>query len=225
MFEYCLMKSAEAVASLQHRISEMQPLGLDDRALPTAAGLRPLFPGGALRRGATYAVHGSRQLAFALLAEPSAAGSWCGIIGCDTVGAEAAAALGVALDRCAIVPHPGEFAVGVAGSLAEVVSVVLLAAPPGGRGVRSGDTERIAAKLREHGSALVVLGDWPRTESVLRVTDSQWRGLGAGHGMLSERELTVESHDRRGVRRHTVRFGAGAAQAPERSGAPRLMPL
>ncbi|WP_449279736.1 hypothetical protein [Leucobacter sp. GX0328] len=220
------MNSAGTVASLQQRISEMQPLELDDRALPTAAGLRPLLPGGALRRGSSYAVKGSRQLALALLAEPSAAGSWCGIIGCDTLGAEAAASLGVALDRCAVVPRPGEFAVGIAGSLAEVVTVVLLAAPRGTRSrVSGGDAERIAARLREHGSALVVLGDWPRTESVLRVTSSRWHGLGAGSGLLGGRDLTVESHDRRGVRQHTVRFGDGPVQQVPRTAPPVLVPL
>lgn len=220
------MNSVGTVASLQHHISEMQPLRLDERALPTANALRPLLPGGALRRGCSYVIHGSRQLAYSLLAEPSSAGSWCGIIGCDTFGAEAAAETGIALDRCALIPHPGKFSIGIAGSLAEVVTVVLLTMPRTGRhDVRTGDVERIAARLRDHGSTLVVLGDWPRAESVLRVTASRWHGLGAGHGMLDSRELSVESRDRRGVRQHTVRFTSSGVHSPTPSEPPRLVAL
>lgn len=221
MFEYCSMNPLATVDALQQRISEMQPLRLDERALPTAAGLRPLLPGGALRRGGSYAVHGSWQLALAFLAEASAAGSWCGVIGCETLGAEAAAGLGVALDRCAVIPRPGPHAVGLAGSLAEVLTVVLLV--PHGR-VRPGDAERVSARLREHGSALVAVGDWPRTDAELRVTASRWHGLGRGGGVLSSRELSVETRDRRGVRRHAVRFEDGRVVDPERAEVHRLAP-
>ncbi|RGE21547.1 hypothetical protein [Leucobacter sp. wl10] len=215
------MNSAATVHSLQQRIAEMQPLRLDDRALPIAPGLRPLLPGGALRRGASYAVLGSQQLALALLAEASSAGSWCGVIGCPAFGAEAAAALGIALDRCVLVPRPGADALGIAGSLSEVLAVVLLR-PRSHAG--PGEVERISARLREHGSALVAVGDWPRSESTLRVTASRWRGLGEGHGLLEGRELTVQSQDRRGTRRHTVRFAGGAVADPAVPEVRRLVP-
>lgn len=221
MFEYCCMNSVATVRSLQQRITEMQPLRLDDRALPTASGLRPLLPGGALRKGASYAVHGSTQLALALLAEVSSAGSWCGVIGCPAFGAEAAAALGVALDRCVLVPCPGTDALGIAGALSEVLTVVLLRPP---QRMRAGEVERISARLREHGSALVAVGDWPRPESTMRVTGSRWRGLGEGHGLLEERELTVQTQDRRGTARHTVRFAGGAVADPAVPGVRRLVP-
>ncbi|WP_181158506.1 hypothetical protein [Leucobacter massiliensis] len=200
------MSSAATVRSLQQRIAEMQPLRLDDRALPTAPGLRPLFPDGALRRGASYAVQGSQQLALALLADASAAGSWCGVIGCPAFGAEAAAELGLALDRCVLIPHPGEDALGIAGALSEVLTVVALHAPAQ---PRPGEAERISARLREHGSTLVALGSWPRAESTLHVVSSRWHGLGRGRGMLEDRELTVQSRDRLGTREHVVRFAGG----------------
>ncbi|QAB17590.1 hypothetical protein Leucomu_06330 [Leucobacter muris] len=215
------MNSVATVRSLQQRITEMQPLRLDDRALPTASGLRPLLPGGSLRKGASYAVHGSTQLALALLAEVSSAGSWCGVIGCPAFGAEAAAALGVALDRCVLVPCPGPDALGIAGALSEVLTVVLLRPP---QRVGPGEVERISARLREHGSALVAVGDWPRPESTMRVTGSRWRGLGEGHGLLEERELTVQTQDRRGTARHTVRFAGGAVADPAVPGVRRLVP-
>lgn len=211
MFEYGSMNSSATVRSLQQRITQMQPLRLDDRALPTAPELRPLLPGGALRKGASYTVQGSQQLALALLTAASAAGVWCGVIGVPDFGAEAAAALGIALDRCVLIPDPGAEAIGLTGALSEVLTVVLLRLPTR---PRSGDTERIAARLREHGSALVVTGDWPHPESALRVTGSRWSGLGHGHGALSGRELSVQSHDRRGITEHRVHFADGALVAP-----------
>lgn len=216
MFEYGCMLQTAALASrdaLQRRIAEMQPPPTG-RVLPTAPGLAPLLPGGALRPGASYAVRGSWQLALAFLAEASTAGSWCGVIGCDAFGAEAAASLGVALDRCMLVPEPGPHALGVAGALAEVLDIVVLAGSGVAAGMRPGDSERIAAKLRDHGSALVVVGDWPRVETALTVTGTRWRGLGEGHGLIEACDLTVQSRDRRGERLHTVRFSRGRLVDP-----------
>lgn len=219
------MNSASAISSLRHRISQMQSLELDERALPTAAALRPLLPGGTLRGGASYSVVGSQQLALSLLAAASASGAWCGVVGDDAFGAEAAADLGIALDRCVFVPNPGQHAVGIAGSLAEVLTIVVLMLPSSSHTrVPPGEAERIAARLREHGSALVVLGDWPRTESALRVTASRWSGLGHGSGILTSRELSVESHDRRGIHRHTIRFSDGALAEPAQATVHRLVP-
>ncbi|GAA1604512.1 hypothetical protein [Leucobacter chromiireducens] len=201
------MNSTATVHSLQQRISEMQPLRLDERALPTSAGLRSLLPGGALRAGASYTVRGSQQLALAFLAAASAAGAWCGVIGLPAFGAEAAAALGIALDRCIVIPEPGAEAIGLAGALSEALTVVLVHTPAR---PRAGDAERIAARMREHGSALVVSGDWPNPESALSVTASRWSGLGHGAGILATRELAVQSQDRRGIRQHRVRFADGA---------------
>lgn len=206
MFEYCSMVQASTLRSLQQRITEMQPLRLGERGLPTLPGLRPLLPGGALRQGASYSVHGSLQLGLAMLAAASASGSWCGVIGVPEFGAEAAAQLGIALDRCVLIPDPGEDGLGLTGLLSEILTVVLLSPS---RTPRPGDAERISARLRDHGSALVALGDWPRPESTLRVTGSSWDGLTHGQGLLDERALEIRSEDRRGVRHHTVRFSGG----------------
>lgn len=203
------MHQAATVRELQQRISEMQPLRLDERALPTPPELRRLLPGGALRRGAVTAVEGSLQLALALLAAVSASGSWCGAIGLPGLGLEAAADLGIALDRFVLVPDPGPHALGIAGTLSEVLTAVLLSPP---RGMRPGEGARIAARLREHGTALIVLGPWPGAEGSLRVSGSRWIGLGRGHGMLDAHELTVRTSDRRGPLEHVVRFAGGRLQ-------------
>lgn len=210
------------VHTLQQRITEMQPLRLDDRALPTAPGLRPLLPGGSLQKGASYSVQGSQQLALSFLAEASTSGAWCGVIGCPTFGAEAATTLGIALDRCVLIPHPGDDAFSLSGVLSEVLTVVLLCPPTR---PKLGDVERISARLREHGAALIATGVWPRSESTLRVTASRWHGLGAGYGILNDREIAVQSEDRRGTKLHTVQFMGGTvastAPAPIRKLVPR----
>lgn len=210
MFEHISMNQLATVRSLQQRITEMQPLRLDDRALPTAAELRDLLPGGALRRGTITTVQGSLQLGLALLAAVSASGSWCGVIGVPELGMEAAAELGLALERLVLVPEPGPHALSIAGTLSEVLSVVLLRA---GGAARPGDAARLAVRLRDHGTALVVLGPWPGAEGSLQVTGSRWAGLGYGHGMLDVHDLTVQSNDRRGSLRHRVRFSRGRLQA------------
>lgn len=206
MFEYTFMSHAATVRSLQQRIAEMQPLRLDERALPTPAELRALLPGGALRAGAPTTVQGSLQLALALVSAVSASGAWCGAIGLPELGVEAAAQLGLALDRFVLVPEPGCHALGITAALGEVLTAVILR-PPGR--VAPAEAARLAAKLRDRGTALVSLGPWPGAESRLRVTASRWSGLGTGHGLLDTRELSVRSDDRRGELQHTIRFADG----------------
>ncbi|MBO1901164.1 hypothetical protein J4H92_04275 [Leucobacter weissii] len=208
------MGTGATITALRRRIAEMQPTRLDERALPTERGLAPLLPGGALRRGASYSVRGSHTLALALLAEASASGLWCALIGYPDFGAEAAAGLGLALDRCVLVPQPGDHGVGLAGLLSEAFTIVAL--QHSGR-VSPGEGERVSARLREHGSALVVTGEWPRAESTLHVTASSWSGLGQGTGILEARQLTVRSQDRRGTGHHTVRLVGGALREPART--------
>lgn len=221
MFEYGHMSFASPLPSLQQRINEMQSLRLDERALPTAPALAPLLPGGALRAGAMYSVQGSWQLALAFLSAASQSGSWCGVLGCADFGAEAAVRVGIALDRCVLVPSPGRHTLSLAGTLSETLTVV---AARFDDQVSHSDIERLAARLREHGSTLVVVGDWARSESRLTVTSSQWAGLGAGHGMLSDRELTVQSEDRRGTRQHRVRLARGGLVVSDHDAADRARP-
>ncbi|MHA3684611.1 hypothetical protein ACXR2W_10180 [Leucobacter sp. HY1908] len=201
------------VQSLQQRISQMQPARMPERSLPTHPGLRPLLPGGAIKAGAAYTVHGSWQLALAFLTEASASGAWCGVIGCPSFGAESAAALGVALDRCILIPQPGPDAHALAGALSEVLTITLLhTATP----TTTGSVERIAARLREHGSALIVTGAWPGAAATLDVTGSRWEGIERGFGRLHTRALTVTASSNRGPsKRHTLRFTAGALSPSE----------
>lgn len=214
------MHSSSTLRTLQQRITQMQPLRLDEHTLPTPPELRALFPGGALRKGASYSIQGSKQLALSTLTAASASGAWCGIIGYPTLGAEAAATLGIALERCILIPEPGTDGLGLCSALSEVLTVVLLCTtgPP-----RQSDVGRISARLREHGAALIVTNDWPHAESTLRVTASRWRGLGEGHGVLEDQEITVLAQDRRGTTTHTVRYARGTLVDPNLAQLHRLV--
>ena len=198
----------EAVTSRLERVRELQARVRrieETQAVETHAvlpALAPLFPAGGMRAGAAYSVEDSVAIALALMAGPSVAGSWCAVVGIPQFGAEAAAALGVSLDRTVLVPDPGEHWIAVVSALVDVLPIVVLQAP--GR-VAAGDAERMSARTRRSGSTLVALGAWPRSEARLSVTDSQWQGPGSGNGHLVARRVAVEATLRTG-RTHTARL-------------------
>src|SRR5687768_2905199 len=154
-------RSAAVLEQLAERVRPVTLSG--DQALPVVPALAPLLPDG-LRRGTTVAVGGpagATSLALAVCAGPSEAGSWAAVVGMPSLGLVAAAEAGIALERLLVVDHPpaGSWATVVA-ALAEAVDVVL-AAPAS---VRQGDARRLAARLRERGSVLVLTGPstaWP----------------------------------------------------------------
>jgi hypothetical protein len=181
-----------------------------ERVLPVAEPLVPLLPGGLVRgtsvqvAGATDGL-GSTSLALALLAGPSAAGSWAATVGVPGLGLAAAAGFGVDLGRLVLVAPPpaGEWATVVA-TLLDAFEVVVARPPAPGR-VRPAEARRLAARARERGSVLVRLGPgapWPDAADVtLTVVATTWEGLGLGHGHLRARRATVESAGRRGFDR------------------------
>lgn len=188
----------QTVRELQDRIRGMQRTRLDSRELPTHPALADLVPGGALAAGRGYAVAESTSLALALAQGPSAAGSWCAVVGLPDLGVGAVAALGLDLDRCVLVPHPGEQWPTVVSALIDVVGMLVVRAParaahPRAPRVGEATASRIASRLRQREATLVSVGDWPGAEARLRITESEWSGLGAGFGHLSARMVTVAS--------------------------------
>ncbi|MGW3809518.1 hypothetical protein ACWD50_22970, partial [Micromonospora sp. NPDC005113] len=119
-----MVVGSAALADLVRPASAPDPVGGGHRVLPVAPELTGLLPNRGLRRGSTIAVavgqprrSGDTSLVLALLAEASRAGSWCAVVGVPTFGAGAAAELGIALDRLALVPNPGpEWATVASGS-------------------------------------------------------------------------------------------------------------
>jgi len=182
---------------LQDRIRSMQATRLDERALPMLPAVAGLIPGG-LRQGSVYSITGSTTLAMALIAAPSAQGAWCGVLGLPDFGTEAAAHWGIDLDRLVLVADPGRRWMTVAAAMTDVLSVVVAHSP---ERTSPADASRLAARLRQRGSTLIVLGDWPGADARLRVVGSGWSGLGHGYGHLTHRLLEVQADSRVGVHR------------------------
>ena len=188
-----------------------------DRALPLAAALAPLFPTGGLQRGATVSVGagpggapGATSLALALLSAPSAGGSWCAVVGVPELGFVAADQLGADLGHLVLVPTAGQKWPVVVGALLEGLDLVVLrlAAEP-----RPAAARRLAARAREQGAVLVVMGAaWPGVDVRLQVVATRWRGLQCGHGYLWGREMEVVASGRGAAsreRRVQLSLGAG----------------
>lgn len=164
--------------------------------------LADLLDGG-LKPGAAYSLGTSGALLLSLLAGPSGDGHWCGVVGIPEFGAEAAGHAGVVLSRVALVPDPGEDWLAVTAALVEALPVV--AVRPRGR-VREGDAARLASRLRDRGSVLLVHGEWPRAEALLGIGDARWAGIGDGYGHLAGREVTVTVSSRRSGMPQHARF-------------------
>lgn len=184
-----------------------------ERLLPVVDALRPLLPGGGLRRGATVAVSGSTAVLLALLAGPSAAGSWCAAVALPWLGAVAAAELGVVLDRLALVPDAGREWAAIVGALIDGFDVVAVGVP--GR-LRGADARRLAARARERGAVLIPFGDgWTGADVTVRAGPSRWVGLAEGHGYLEARyvPLAVEGRGAAARPRHGRIWLPGPAEA------------
>ncbi|MEO8094221.1 MAG: hypothetical protein ABI632_04715 [Pseudolysinimonas sp.] len=185
----------DVVRELQARIRRMQRNKLDTRELPTNPALVDLLPGGALAAGSAYSVVGSTSLALGMLQGPSAAGAWCAVVGMPDLGVEAAAGLGIDLDRLVLVPHPGDQWLSVVSALVDVVSVLLVRPPlvDGRVRITDGAASKLSSRLRQREAVLIGFGDWPGADARLTVTASSWAGLGSGFGHLTGRQVTVST--------------------------------
>lgn len=175
---------AEAlVDDLRARIGELQgrPSVLDLATHPALSGLLSLQPGG------SYAVD-STSLALLLMAGPSGDGAWSAIVGTDRVGLEAAAELGVDLDRTVWVPDAGADPASVLGALVDAVGVVMVDRVT----LPQREVARLRARLHRRQAVLIAVGDWPRVDVRLRLRDAVWTGPQSGHGHLLSRQATIE---------------------------------
>ena len=186
------------IAELQQRIRSMQATKLDERLIPTHPAIAGLLPGGGLKQGSVYSLETSATLLMALLAAPSQAGAWCGIVGMPEFGVEAAASFGIDLERLVLVPHPGDQWLAVTAAMADVMTVVVTKPPMASNKAPAseGNVARLAARLRQRGSTLIVTGAaaksaWSQSEALLSLSESEWSGIGTGDGHLSSRQVTV----------------------------------
>jgi hypothetical protein len=124
----------------------------------------------------------------ALMAGPSRAGAWSAIVGAADFGFEAAAELGVDLERTIVVPDPGEQWLSVVAGLIDVTTVVMVRPPAR---VTEHQAARLTSRLRQRDAVLIAWGEWPRSDARLTVQASSWHGLGHGYGHLVSRRATV----------------------------------
>lgn len=183
-----------------------------DRTLELDPVVADLLPEGGLRRGSVVALSGtgSTSLLLALLAGPLARGSWGVVVGIPSLGAEAAAGLGVRLDRLALVPNPGKAWLEVTAALLGGFDLVGLGLS---KRCRPGDARRLAARARERGAVLVIAPVspletakpsqlWPEAvELAVSLKSPSWEGLGRGHGYLQRRHVEAVVDGRRAASR------------------------
>jgi hypothetical protein len=193
-------RDEDARARLEAVARQAAPITLArERSIVVPGELGTVIPGAALQRGTTLTVagtagSGATSLAFELAAATTATGEWAAAVDLhSTLGGEAAAATGVALERFAVVRRvsPDRWATVVA-ALLEGVTLVIAEIP---RHVRVGDARRLVARARERGSILVAVetgARWP-VDAVLRLhaTGGAWHGLVPGAGLLTGRARSV----------------------------------
>ena len=207
--------AADEIRRLRERMQRMSD-GVPRRALDSHPALAGVLQ---LRAGGTYEVD-STLLALALMAGPSAAGGWSAVLGMPDLGVEAAAELGVVLERTILVPDPGTLWLEVTAALVDVVQVVVVR-PPARVSEHAAST--LSARLRTRGSVLVACGPWPRSEARLTVERSALVRRRRGHrspalappgGHGAARRRARQAHPAvvpgSGRRRTTWRAGPGA---------------
>jgi hypothetical protein len=145
--------TATELHELQGRIKRMQGTRLDTRSLPTAPELSRLLPGGALQAGGSYSVLGSTALAMSLMAGPSAAGTWCAVIGLPAFGIEAAASSGIDLERLVLVPRPGPDWLTVTAAMAASPGCSSRLPPGGSHRATRHDSPPGSVNARRHSSS------------------------------------------------------------------------
>ncbi|POH67364.1 hypothetical protein C3B61_05380 [Cryobacterium zongtaii] len=212
--------AAERVSELQARIHGMQRDRWDAGGRPVSGVLAGLLPDGILRTGVVYTVDNSTSLIMAVLAAATVDGGWGAVVGLPDFGAEAAIGFGIDLERIVLVPSPADQWLAVTAALVDVLPVVVVHPQ---RAVGDAEAARLAARLRQSGCTLIVAGTWPQGEAALRVTDTRWDGLGAGHGYLAGRDVTVHVSGRNGSgRRRSTLVHLPEVATPGEAAGPRL---
>ncbi|WP_157874156.1 hypothetical protein [Psychromicrobium lacuslunae] len=209
------MPSGEAIQQLQSQIHQAQGSRLETRSLPTHPDLRPLLPAGTLQAGSSYAVQNSTSIAIAMLAGPSSAGLWCGVVGVPDFNVEAAAEFGIDLAHLVLIPHPGENWLAVTAALVDITAAVLINPPAQ---PSAGQMARLSARLRQREAVLISQAPWSTAEAELRAAGNSWQGLDQGHGQLNGRSITVaaawRSRKNRAEKRAELRLPGSMPQLP-----------
>ncbi len=159
-----------------------------------------MLPDAGLVRGRVVGCTGpaAMSLALALTARATTTGSWLAVVGVPMLGVEAAAELGVPLERLVRVDsdgRPANWAERV-GAAADGFDLVLTCPPPGAeRAVR-----KVRQRLQARGVVLLAVGPTsPGISCDLEFTTTavDWAGVGDGYGALYGRRAMVRAGGRR----------------------------
>lgn len=144
-------------AELAERLAQHQ--GSQYGSLPVGSALSALFPSGGLERGQIYGCRGdaSLSLLYALIARATQVGSWVATVNLFSLGLMSAREHGVALQRLLCVDAGTQAATWtqVLGACVDGLDVVVAHAPK----CSLYDARRIEARLKAHGSVLIIVGD------------------------------------------------------------------
>ena len=197
LFDSDGMALVSATAAESLRALPLTGWPVAEPVLPMRPELASVLPDGGLRPGSTVSVIGSTSLLLCLASEVSAAGGWVAAVGFDTVGAVAAAEIGIDLERFVVIGEPGAQWASVAAVLLDAADLMLLKPPPR---PNSADLRRLTARARERKAVLLCAGEWQGADLRLVVGSNRWDGLGVGHGHLSTHELEITVEGRRSPR-------------------------
>ena len=192
------LPSSVAPPSLQELAERIRPALLARQAVvPVVEPLAQLVPDGGLIRGSTVTIGGvgATSLALQLSTAASQSGSWVVVVGLNDLAPVAVLEANLDAERIAFI-DPGNSGrhVDVLAALIGAVDVIVLDAR---LSLRPSDGRRLASRLRERGSILIVVSPGGAVNSSLSVDlsltvgDAQWEGLGRGHGHLRSRHVRV----------------------------------
>lgn len=205
------LSSSLAPPSLQELAERIRPVVLARQAaIAVAEPLERLLPDAGLIRGSTVTIGGvgATSLALQLVATASQSGSWVVVVGLSDLAPAAVLEAELDADRVAFIDPGGSGRqVDVLAALIGAVDVIVLDAR---LYLRPAESRRLASRLRERGSLLVVVSPGTVVNSSFSadvsftVSDAQWEGLGCGHGHLRSRRVRV-GVDGRGRASRTAR--------------------
>ncbi len=208
-----------------------------ERVLPVAEPLQTLFPEHGLVRGRVVSCRGAAAMTIACSTMSAAmtAGAWTAVVDVPTFGPDAAAELGVPLERVvridtvdpATTPSDDRRLadwIDVMGAAIDGFDLVVAAVPQIRGEWRPAAVRKLAARIRQRGAVVLTIGDAGvlATDHVLDTTRTVWSGLGDGHGHLRCRSVEIEATGRRlpGPRRTTLEFADGGRGIVVRSNQP-----
>lgn len=215
---------SEVLAQLGERVA---PITLArERTLPVVESLHGVFPDQGLVRGRVLSCRGAAasSVAFSVASAALMEGAWMAVVDVDTFGADAAAELGVPLERVVRVDSAsgGSSSVSlssssvpssalsperqaaewidVMGAAVDGFDIVMTRVPASLRNERRpAAVRKLGSRVQQRGAVVLVLGDAGALGSDITLTTQQtvWSGLGQGFGHLRQRQINIEAAGRR----------------------------